>query len=110
MNAGKLRHRVTIQNFSEQQDPYTGEITKKWSDMSTVWAQVAPLSVREFIAAAAEQGEVTTRITIRKIDNLTNQSRILFRGKTYNIHGVLPDNVSGLDYLSLATSEGVNDG
>lgn len=110
MNAGKLRHRVTIQNFTETQDPYSGEITKNWENLATVWAEVAPLSVREFIAASAEQGEITARITIRNMANITNQSRVLFRDKIYNIHGALPDNVSGIDYLSLAVSEGVNDG
>lgn len=36
--------------------------------------------------------------------------RITHRGKVYNIAGVLPDNMSGLEYITLPVSEGVNDG
>jgi hypothetical protein len=31
-------------------------------------------------------------------------------GKVYNIAGVLPDNVSGQEYITLPVSEGVNAG
>ena len=36
--------------------------------------------------------------------------RILHRGKIYNIEGVLPDDESGLQWLTLPYSEGVKDG
>lgn len=110
MQAGRLRHRVIIQQFSQIQSPITGNIEKIWQDLVTVWAEVAPASVRDFIAAQAEQSEVTGRITIRYRDGITSKNRILFRGKIYNISGVLPDPDSGIEYLTLAVSEGVNDG
>lgn len=110
MQAGKLRHRVQLQMKEKVQDPVTGAIESVWQDVSTLWAQVAPLSVREFIAAQAEQGEVTTRITIRYRADITRQHRLVYRGKIYNIEGVLPDQKSGREYLTLPCSEGVNDG
>ena len=36
--------------------------------------------------------------------------RVVHGGKVYNIHGVLPDMRSGLEYLTLPVSEGVSDG
>uniref|UniRef100_UPI001F4AE784 phage head closure protein n=1 Tax=Klebsiella pneumoniae TaxID=573 RepID=UPI001F4AE784 len=48
-----------------EQNPTTGAVINTWRDVATLWAEVAPLSAREFIAAQASQGEVTTRITIR---------------------------------------------
>ena len=36
--------------------------------------------------------------------------RIAHKGLLYNIHAVLPDRVSGQDYLTLMCGQGVNDG
>lgn len=110
MQAGKLRHRVTIQEPVNIQDPVTGGLTSSWQDVASVWAQVYPLSAREFIAAQAGQAEITTRITIRYRPGITAKHRIIFRGQTYNIEGVLPDPESGLEYCTLPCSQGVNDG
>lgn len=110
MLAGKLRHRVTIQRFTEgAQDPMTGDIVSAWVDLATVWASVEPLSVREFIQSSATQSQVTTRITMRKRD-IRAADRILHRSKIYNVTGVLADPVSGLEYVACPCTEGVNDG
>lgn len=92
------------------QNPDTGDINKTWRDIAIVWAEVYPLSAREFIAAQASQGEITTRIMIRFRTGITRKHRIIFRGSIYNIEGVLPDPESGREYLTLPCSEGVNDG
>lgn len=110
MRAGKLRHRVKIQQPGVTQDPDTGEMVNGWSDFAIVWASVEPLSVREFIASEAGQSEITARITIRYREGITAEMRALHRGKVYNIHGVLADPKSGLEYLTLPVSAGVNDG
>ncbi|STV76401.1 head-tail adaptor protein [Klebsiella michiganensis] len=65
MQAGKLRHRVILQEPVKEQSPTTGAVINTWRDVATIWAEVYPLSAREFIAAQASQGEITTRITIR---------------------------------------------
>ncbi|MCU5775228.1 phage head closure protein [Winslowiella arboricola] len=110
MQAGKLRHRITLQEKVSFQNPDTGAVTPQWQDIAKVWAEVVALSAREFIAAQASQSEITTRITIRYRAGLTSKHRILFRGQIFNIEGVLPDAVSGREYLTLPCSEGVNDG
>lgn len=116
MKAGKLRHRVVPQKFVTVQDPQSGEIVKSWVNLITtntdggLYAEVSPLSAREFVAAQAFKNVITTRITIRRRDDVTPECRLLFRGKIYNIEGVLPDPVSGLEYATLPCSEGVNDG
>lgn len=110
MQAGKLRHRIKLQHKVNVQNQSTGAITSEWHDLATVWADVVALSAREFIAAQATQGEITTRITIRYRAGLTNANRIVFRDRIYNIEGVLPDAVSGSEYLTLPCSEGINDG
>ncbi|SUO95258.1 phage head closure protein [Suttonella ornithocola] len=110
METGKLRHRVSIERPIKRQDPLTGVMTDDWAEITTVWAQIAPLSVREFISAAAGQSEITARILMRYRDDIDATCRIVYRGKHYNIHGVLADNKSGVEYLNLSVSEGVNNG
>lgn len=110
MQAGKLRHRIIIQEPVNSQDSETGALATAWQDIATIWADVYPLSAREFAAAQAEQGEITTRITIRFRKNISRKNRIMYDGKIFNIEGVLPDPDSGREYLTLPCSEGVNDG
>lgn len=110
LSAGRLRHRIRIERPSYTQDPITGEMTQGWELVAEkVPAAIEPLSAREFIAAQAVQSQVTTRIVIRRRE-IDATMRIVHRGQVYNIHGVLADPESGLEYLTLPCSEGVNDG
>lgn len=115
MEAGKLRHRVALQSVSLAQDPVTGENTPTWTTQATVWAAIEPMSVREFIAARADQSEVSTRIVIRRRSDVAASWRAVHMvngsaGAIYNIEGVLADKDSGLEYQTLACSTGVNTG
>lgn len=107
--AGRLRHRVAIQRRVLAQDT-SGNTTHTWANIATVWAAIEPLSTREFIAAQSVQSEVTARIVIRYRANIDASMRIVHKDKIYNIHGILADKDSGLEYLTLPVSEGVNDG
>ena len=105
--AGKLRHWVQLQRQQSAQDPRTGEMVKTWAQLADVWADVAPASGREFIAAAAEQSEVRGRITIRYRDDVDATMRVAYRGKTYAILAALEDSESGREHLTLMVAEGV---
>ncbi len=108
--AGRLRHRVQLQHQVHGQSPETGAQVVSWEPLADVWAEVTPVSAREFVAARAVDSEVTLRVKIRYREGVTDKCRVIHRGKILNIHGVLPDPVSGLEYLTLPCSEGVNDG
>lgn len=114
MQAGKLRHRVTIQKNTPVKDYDSGDWVDNWSDVATVWAAIEPLSAREFIAAQSTQSKVTARIVIRYRPGIDSSMRLLHsvQGNTtiYNIEGVLPDPNSGREYLTLPVSTGVNNG
>ena len=110
MQAGKLRHRIEIQQRADVQDATTGEVVPKWSNFADVWASVEPLSAREFVAAQEMQSKVMARITIRYREGLDPSMRILHRGTVYNIEGRLADNKSGLEYITIPCSAGVNNG
>lgn len=109
--AGRLRHRINIQQQAETQDPATGDIVVVWVPfLNGIAAEVSPLSAREFLASQAVQSQVSARITLRYRADITAKMRIVFRGKFYNIEGILPDNLSGLEWMTLPVSEGVGHG
>lgn len=105
--AGRLRHRVRLQDKQQTQNPTTGELSEAWVDVAEVWANVVPMSGREFMAASAEQSEVRGRIEIRYRNDVFPHMRIVHRGMVYTIHAVLPDPDSGLEHLNLMVGEGV---
>lgn len=107
--AGKLRHRVRIEEFYSSLDS-DGVMQEGWALWAVVWAAVEPLSAREFIQSAQVQSSVVARITIRYRPGLSHTMRIVHRDRIYNIAGVLPDAVSGLEYITLPVSAGVNEG
>lgn len=109
LSAGKLRHRVLIQRPVEVQDDQTGAVNLTWVDVAKVWAAIEPISVREFIAADVEDSKITTRITIRYRKNLDHSYRFYHEAqkKYYDIHGILFDKESGLEYITLPCSEGL---
>lgn len=114
LSAGKLRHRVTLERRCTDQDSVSGDISDAWIPVANLWAAIEPLSAREFIEASALQSKVTARITIRFRPGVKAAMRLVHKGRlgrmVYNIEGVLSDKESGLEYLTLPCSEGVNEG
>lgn len=108
IGAGDLIHRITIERPRYTQNDLTGERTVRWLNFaSEVPARVIPLSAREFIAAQATQSKVTAKIVLRYREGLNATMRVLHRGSIYNIEGVLADNKSGLEWITLPVSSGV---
>lgn len=109
MQAGKLRHRVTLQRQVQTRDA-DGGVVVAWQDVAPVWAAIEPLSAREFIAGQALTSDVDTRITIRHRADVQADWRAVKGSVIYAIRGVLPDKESGNVYLTLPCSSGANDG
>lgn len=105
--AGKLRHKVQLQAPTITQNPVTGEMETTWNTIAEPWAEIVPMSAREFVAAAAEQSEVRGRITIRYRADIDATMRFVYRDRYYAIFGVMSDAESGKEHLTLMTGEGV---
>lgn len=88
MNPGELRHRITFQEKSKQQNEY-GEEIDSWVNVKTVWASVNPMSAKEFFAAEKTSSEVTHKIFMRYIPDLkiTSDMRIKFKDRTFELVG-----------------------
>lgn len=88
MDIGRLRHRITLENYKLVQDGI-GVERKQWHSLVTVWASVEPLSGREYFATAAEKGEVTARITIRYQKNISPTMRVRFGERLFEVVSVI---------------------
>lgn len=95
MRVSDLNRRVTIQTPATTQDA-TGEPVVGWTDVTTVWAGIEDINGREFLAAAATQNAVQTKITIRFIAGVLPAMRVVHGADIYNIEAVL-----GQDHRSL---------
>lgn len=96
MNIGKLRHRVTLQQQINDQNDYGASVTQ-WQDVATVWAEIKPISGREYFSAQQVQSEVSTLIWIRYRTGIEPTMRVIHKGKHYEI-------VSALNYQGVNKS------
>lgn len=107
LSAGKLRHVISIEEQLEIVDS-NGEREHVWVPfVSRAYAAIEPLSARELIAAQAEYAGVTARITIRYRHGLNHAMRIVHKNTIYNIEGLIHDNMSGIEWLTIPVSTGL---
>ncbi|HII3799618.1 TPA: phage head closure protein [Pasteurella multocida] len=106
MNIGKLRHRITIQRQVNTLNEYGASVTV-WRDVKTVWAEVKPLSGREYFSAQQVQSEITTQIFIRYLPGVLPTMRVKFGSRFFEIVSVI--NASERDiYLQLMCKEKID--
>lgn len=109
MQAGKLRHRVTIQRRATTETSL-GQPADSWVKVATVWADVSPIRGREWFAAGMEQSTAELRVVMRYRDDVNAQCRIMWGTQPLDIVGA-PMNVGGRGTdLELMCSQGVKDG
>jgi len=115
LDAGELRHVVDIEVRQDVQDPATGGVNTTWVPLfENVRAAIKPLSVREAIAAAKEESNVSARIVIRFRPGLDAEQRIVHGTKCcaqtvgpeyWNPEGFLRDPDTGLEYVTIPCSK-----
>ena len=93
MEAGKLRHRVTIQELTLTPDAHGGNI-ETWSDLATVWAKVEPAITRaastwEFWTSQQLNISLAYIVTIRYLENINPLNRVKFGTRIFKIHAVI---------------------
>lgn len=109
--AGSLRHRIDIEEYKSVQNQNTGAIEKSWSAYrKSIPASIEPLSVRDKIAADANQSFIEARIVVRFDSDIRPSMRIKHNGQYWRIHGVLPDKWSGREYMTMPVSRWQDNG
>lgn len=114
MRAGDLRHRVTIQKRGTSMDALGQETPADWVDVTTVWADVNPLSGRELLVAQAAHTQINGTVTIRFQRQFADPvamaaRRLVYNGRYLNI--TASRDVDEMhQFIELTYAEGVNDG
>lgn len=88
MEIGRLRHRITLMRQINEINDFGATITK-WKSITTVWAEVKPLSGREYFSAQQVQSEITTQIWLRHLDGIKPSMRVKFGKRSLEIVAVL---------------------
>lgn len=110
LQAGLLRHRVELQSKDTGLNSAGEQVDDDWTTFATVWAAIAPVSARQFVASEKTTNEVRARITIRYRSDVDSTIRIKHGSTVYSIEGVLSDVDSGKEYLTLPVTAGLNNG
>lgn len=77
MNAGDLRHRISIQRPSDALDSL-GQPLDEWEEVASLWAAITDRRGREVVEAReATFNEVTTDIRVRFTDSLRPELRVI---------------------------------
>jgi len=82
--AGNLHHLVEIQHYQESQNDL-GESLKSWTLFKKAWAEIKPISGKEFFQASKENNEVSHRVIIRFIDGILPSMRVKFKDRFFDI-------------------------
>lgn len=111
MQAGTLRHRITIQRkvAGSPQQNALGEPDVTWTDYLTVSASVDPVTGKESFIAQEHLNRVTTKIRMRYRAGVTGDMRVSFNGSIYDIKAVLNWGERNIE-LMLLCEQGVNNG
>lgn len=116
LSAGQLRDRVTVQqqittiNSAGEQVTEWEEVTFSAAGDGKFWAAVNPLSARELLAAEQVKSEVKSRIVMRYNANVTAKMRLLIDGVPHNIAGIIRDPETGMEWMTLPVTAGLNIG
>jgi SPP1 family predicted phage head-tail adaptor len=86
---GRLKNKVIIQNVTEVVNSL-GEATRSYSEFARVWASVEGVSSKESLGPTGKVDfSITHRVRMRYVDGLDNTMRIIYRGRTLEIVGLL---------------------
>ena len=101
-NAGKRRHRITLESPTITQSTTNGEKTTTWESEAEVWAAIEPVagSGRETLIAKSFNATTSHRITILYRGDIRNTWRVRFGSRTFGIDGIItPDEIKDSQIL-----------
>ena len=88
---GQMTERVRVEQPTEDRNRF-GESVQSWATYSERWASIEELSSREFLSQGQQQTEITHRVRMRYVDGLTQNMRLIWRGRTLEVISLLEHN------------------
>jgi len=106
IDPGKFRHQITFQQYDGTVDQYgdvRDDVDANWDDFKTVWAEISPVSGKEFYAAEQSRSQVSHKVRIRYIAGLRPSMRIKFGSRKFKIISLINWNEKNEEYLIYCT-------
>ena len=104
MQAGKMRHYISLQSPSNTKDVY-GSVTVAWTTQWKGYAEIDPPKGREYFAAGQTQAEVTTRIRIRYGSSVATKWRAKFGSRYFNINSIIDPDERNIEQILMCTEQ-----
>ena len=95
MKLGKMRYRITIENPMNETDE-DGFKQETYIEVATVWADITPVSSKEYFDSNQTVEEATSKIYIRHIPGINTLMRIRCGSRLFDIISVLSDDRLGM--------------
>lgn len=92
MQAGKLRHVITIKSKTVTQDTYNEEIIT-WTDVATVRAAIETPTGTEYQDVESLAAAISHKVSIRYYPGLGPTMIVVWGTRTFQIEAVLEDNL-----------------
>lgn len=99
-----LPHKIRIELNTPTKDD-DGNDVDHWAHFSTVDAHYRAASVSEFNAGGMDVAKATGAFKIRPLAGLKAHMRIVWDGSIFDIQGVLRDDRSAQEYMTLPVNE-----
>jgi SPP1 family predicted phage head-tail adaptor len=106
VEAGEMRHRVTLQELAEVEDAY-GQKIKSWGDRIRLWSSVRPLSGRDTVNAGQLFSTCSHAVVMRYNPGVVADPnfRLLFGSRVLNIVAVLNLSERGKKTVAFCTEQ-----
>lgn len=88
MHIGSLNKRINILTTTEGANE-VGDTILVPATFKTVWASVSPTAGRDYVEAKKYQAELTYKITIRYLKDLTPDMQIQFKERLFLIQDII---------------------
>lgn len=102
MRAGKLQHRVVIEQATTTKSA-TGAPVVTWAEYKQVWAEARPMSGDEVLRSVAEVAQGTTIFSIRYRRAVNPKMRLLWQDRVFDIQQVIDVGGRGREMELLGT-------
>ena len=110
MDPGLLNRRIMLQTKQASTRDNMGGQVVSWVDQFPAWASDSPLSGRELMAAQQKHAEMTSRFRIRYRSEITQEWRIAFQGRIYDILEIIDVYEGAHRYLDILCQAGLRSG
>lgn len=84
----RLNKKIEIQERTAVDDGFGGFI-EEWATLKSVWAEIKPTAMFEDFEADRIGEKITHIITTRYINSINSANRIKYKGRIFNIKGVI---------------------